>query len=260
MALPTTKLANSLLEKQMFLENENREEFQQRVKREIISLKKIGFVKDKHISDQRKLLEETLSFFDRMAEMSRSVGRDVTSKQLITELRKGMEDVGDRLRESLRMGSGATEEEDESEEDYGTDEEEDEMAVERSQKKTTAFASGTKKPTLEGSDSWRTRNHNNAAAINSGFRKADSFKKANSTVVELPDFRARGRTRAATMDLITQGRNASDDEISKMLKDVYISMCGSSNNADVNAKDNSTRDISLESFMTLQEVRGTRAK
>jgi hypothetical protein len=58
------------------------------------------------------------------------------------------------------------------------------------------------------------------------------------------------------MDLITQGRNASEDEISKMLKEVYISMCGSSNNADVNAKDSSTRDISLESFMTLEEVRG----
>ena len=246
-----------LLEKQNFLLKESTDEFQSRVKREIIELKKNGFVKDKTISDYKGLLEETLSFFDRMSDMCKSLNKDVTTKQLITELRGGLEEVGAHLREGLKVRSGGGKVAD-NEVVRGSA-----TAVPTSKvpkAKAATFASGTKKPSLEGSASWRARNHDNASAINSGFRRP-IIEKADSTVGELPDFTAGrsrgftgGRGRSTTMDLITQGRNASDDEISKMLKDVYISMCGSSNNADVNAKDSSTRDISLESFMTLEEV------
>lgn len=235
-----------LLEKQNFLLKESTDDFQSRVKREIIELKKIGFVKDKAISDYKGVLEECGSFFDKMSDMCKSLNNeDVTTKQLITELRGGLEEVGGHLREVLKAGSGA------SKQAVGKDG--TEAATPKA--KATTFSSGTKKPSLEGSDSWRARNHNNATTINSGFRR---IEKVDSTVGELPDFGSsrRTRSRATTMDLITQGRNASEDEISKMLKEVYISMCGSSNNADVNAKDSSTRDISLESFMTLEEVRG----
>ena len=58
---------------------------------------------------------------------------------------------------------------------------------------------------------------------------------------------------ACTQDWQMEGRSASSEQIEVLLKEVYVMMCGSSNNADANSKDDKKKDTSLESFMTLDE-------
>ena len=51
--------------------------------------------------------------------------------------------------------------------------------------------------------------------------------------------------RSNTVEWVQEGRAASTEDVDKLMKEVYVMMCSSSNNADPNAKDRE-RDVSLE--------------
>jgi len=243
----------SLLEKQLYIEKEKMEEFQQEMKELIVSLKKKNLIQEKKLKESSSIVADTLAAFKKLERLCRGVGSTTTATQLVSELKSTMRALTPRL-----------------EAEVATTQEHDELlrkeALDMARKKKSRSRRSSTYVPMVVEDQEEEDDHEEEEGDSLGDlplpRSKSSFGDSPSSNPSLTksfsapadgggDGRS-SRRRSNTVEWVQEGRAASTEDIDTLMKEVYVMMCSSSNNADSNAKD-SERDVSLESFMTLEE-------
>ncbi|GMH49809.1 hypothetical protein TL16_g00621 [Triparma laevis f. inornata] len=252
----------SLLEKQLYLEKEKMMEYKEEVKDEMESMKKKASMKEKHLLESRALVSSTLSHFQNLEKMCNSLGSTVTAKQLVTDLKATMEELTPRLIEETKKMN--KEKELEKREKLTLAKKKALKARRSSAFVPMVLESAESKSSLiddigeEEDEVGELMSLHDAPTPTTSplMRKAYSAPQAATTNTDPPSQKEPGhyqeRRRSNTAEWVNEGREASREEMDVLIKEIYVMMCGSTNNADANAKDQK-RDVSLESFMTQEE-------
>jgi hypothetical protein len=253
------------LEKQLFLERESKDEFQRAVKREVVMMKKKAFVQEKHISDAATAMKASLAECAKIMKALEAPGlAKLSSNRSLQDIKQSVEimmlKLGDEINPAVPQQQSASN----SRGDLG---------------KPFSFSDGdssipTGEPGSGPAGLVPTLNRSSLSDLvieedaedyedEGGSSHVTQEKKVHrhhhhhnhSPLSSSPQdggFAPRQK-RATTQDWQMEGRSASSEQMEVLLKEVYLMMCNSSNNADPNAADNAKKDASLESFMTLEE-------
>ncbi|GMH82062.1 hypothetical protein TrVE_jg12962 [Triparma verrucosa] len=255
----------TLLEKQLFLEKEKLSLYQEEVKDEIASMKKKAELKEKHLKESRALVADTLSHFQKLEKMCNSLGSSVTAKQLVTDLKASMQALTPRLKKETQKAKA--EKDLERTEKQAIAKKKAVKSRRASSFRPMAFESSESKSSIledEGeeedevgelmSNLHEAPTPTTSPLMRKAYSAPQSGAKSPSTAADhsttTPHYQERRRSNTA--EWVNEGREASSEEMDILIKEIYVMMCGSTNNADANAKDHK-RDVSLESFMTQEE-------
>ena len=251
-ALNKSLLHIANLEKQLFLERESKTEFQKAVKREVVNMKKKAFITEKHLADSVTVMKAALSECSKITKALESPGlAKLASNRNLQEIKQGVAIMTRQFQDeiaSMREGresnpplrhlstAGSTAGSTAAE----TPQYERQSTTPMLEPMSPALSHSISDLVIEEEDD-DTFDETGDAHISQGSGKHTHHSSAPAT-----------RSRACTLDWQNEGRSASSEQIEVLLKEVYVMMCGSSNNADPNGRDGQ-RDVSLETFMTLEE-------